>query len=38
LNGPGALTDQKAMNEIVMSLAGNPDLFDGVNGGRKKMG
>ena len=30
MNGPSALTDQEAMNEIVMSLAGNTDLFGGA--------
>jgi hypothetical protein len=35
-NGPSALTDQEAMNEVVMSLAGNADLFGGATGGAKK--
>ena len=34
--GPGALTDQEAMNEVVMSLAGNADLISGATGGAKK--
>jgi hypothetical protein len=36
VNGPSALTDQEAMNEVVMSLAGNADLFSGATGGAKK--
>src|SRR5207302_11026837 len=36
LNGPSALTDQAAMNEVVMSLAGNDNLFGGATGGAKK--
>jgi hypothetical protein len=30
LNGPSAPTDQEAMNEVVMSLAGDADLFSGA--------
>jgi hypothetical protein len=36
LNGPSALTDQEAMNEVVMSLAGNANLISGATGGAKK--
>ena len=36
VNGPSALTDQEAMNEVAMSLAGNADLFSGATGGAKK--
>ena len=36
VNGPSALTDQEAMNEVVRSLAGNADLFSGATGGAKK--
>ena len=36
VNGPSALTDHEAMNEVVMSLAGNADLFSGATGGAKK--
>jgi sugar lactone lactonase YvrE len=36
LNGPSALTDQEAMNEVAMSLAGDADLFSGATGGAKK--
>jgi hypothetical protein len=36
LNGPSALSNQEAMNEVVMSLAGNADLFRGPTGGAKK--
>jgi hypothetical protein len=36
LGGPSALTDQEAMNEVVMSLAGTADLFRGATGGAKK--
>jgi len=36
MNGPSALTDQEAMNEVVMSLAGNANLFSGATGGAKK--
>jgi hypothetical protein len=36
MSGPGALTDQEAMNEVVMSLAGNANLFSGATGGAKK--
>jgi hypothetical protein len=36
VNGPSALTDQEAMNQVVMSLAGNADLFSVATGGAKK--
>ena len=36
LSGPGTLTDQEAMNEVAMSLAGNADLFSSAIGAAKK--
>ncbi len=36
LNGPGALTDQEAINEVAMSLAGNADLVSGSTAGARK--
>ena len=36
MNGSSSLTDQAAMNEVVMSLAGNADLFGGATGGWPK--
>ena len=35
-NGPSALIDQEAMNEVVMNLARNSDLFSDATGGAKK--
>ena len=36
LNGPGALSDQEAMNEVVMSLAGSAKLFAASRPAAKK--
>ena len=33
---PGSLTDQEAMDEVAVSLAGNAGLFNGAAGGSKK--
>jgi hypothetical protein len=36
LSGPGTPADQQAMNDIVMSLGGSADLFNGSSGAAKK--
>jgi hypothetical protein len=36
VSGPGTLTDQAAMDQVAMSLAGNSDLFSGAIAAAKK--